>query len=112
MKKNIFVVLCTVISSLLVYQPGVVAQEQEQEEIVHEYVDTQNGNEEFDDFFGEYDEGEHQPERPKKEKWSKARIMMVRLGVAAVLGVQGFYAWLHSAWVYVTSWVTCEERKA
>ena len=110
MKKNIFVVLCTVVASSLVYQPGVRAQEQE-EIVVHEYDDNQpqNGDEEFEDFFGEE---ENQPERPRKEKLSKLRIMMIRLGVAAVLGVQGFYAWLNSAWVYVTSWGTCEERKA
>jgi hypothetical protein len=108
-KKNIFVVLCMVFSSAVLYQPVMMAQDQEEITIEDQ---QQDGNEQFDDFFGSSDDVTNQPDRPKKEKWSKARIVMVRLGVAAVLGAQGFYAWLQSAWAYLTSWVTCEERKA
>ena len=112
MKKNIFIVLCMIVAGSVVYQPALRADEHE-DVLVHECdTNEQKGDEQFDDFFGSSDEQVNQPERPKKEKWSKARIMMVRLGVAAVMGVQGFYAWLNSVWAYVTSWVTCEERKA
>lgn len=107
MKKNILLLLCVICSSSLIYQP---LMSQDEQEVVD---DSQEINDEqFDDFFGSSDDMLNQPERPKKEKWSRMRIIMVRLGVATVLGAQSFYAWLQSVWAYLTTWGNGEERKA
>jgi hypothetical protein len=90
------------------YQPSLRAQEIEEtlsDDSAHD------ADEQFDDFFGSSDDI-NQPEQPRKEKWSRARIIMVRLGVATALGIQGFYEWLNSTWTYLVSWVYCEEGKA
>lgn len=110
MKKNIFVMLCVILTGSLVYQPFLGAQETEEEIVSDEVANDQE--EQFDDFFGPSDDLLNQPEQPRKEKWSRARILMVRLGVATALGIQNFYEWLNSTWTYLVSWVKCEERKA
>lgn len=111
MKKNILVLSLLFFSSSLVCEENFIEQESV-EEMCEENNDQHDANDQFGDFFGSSDDDLNQIVRPKKEPWSRARILMVRLGVATVLGVQGFYAWLSSAWAYITSWGACEERKA
>jgi hypothetical protein len=111
-KKNILVILCFIVSGSLVYSQTIWSQDVVAVTADDHHESSDECEEQFDDFFGSSDDEIHTMNRPKKEKWSRARILMVRLGVAAVLGVQGFYAWLNSTWAYITSWVTCEKRKA
>lgn len=111
MKKNILVLSLLFFSSSLLSQEAPMEQEQAEEMCV-ESNDQHDADDQFGDFFGSSEDDLNHMVRPKKEPWSRARILMVRLGVAAVLGVQGFYAWLSSAWTYITTWGACEERKA
>lgn len=78
-----------------------IEDNQSQNKDVHEWDES----EDFEDFFCVDDENPRTIERLEKEKMSRAKILIIRLGIKTAMACESFYTWLCSVCAYFKSFV-------
>ena len=107
MKKSVFCIFAGVLMiAPLSVQHSAAVDQSSQAIISSEEPEEKN---DFQDFFG-VDEDPAAPPIPKKEKLSPVQILLMKMGVSVMMGMERVYGWAMAVWLYAQSLVKYERK--